>query len=149
MSAHLSEERISSWVAGDRTPVEEQHVRVCTECAAQAARLEDLLLAFRASVVEWSASQKGARPPHCWQPRQRTRSLTRAALRWSMAAAALAIAVAVPICRNAGDRLRETEKARADARLLDEIVIRVSQPVPAPLAPLMNLVAWEPAPDRK
>lgn len=149
MSEHLSSERISRWMAGDRTPDEDRHIRECAQCAAEAARLEMLFAEFRSSVVAWSALQEGAEAPDRWKPPAHPGRFTRGALRWTMATAALAIAVAMPICKNANDRRREAEAARADAQLWEEVNAQVSRPVPTPLEPLMKLVAWEPAAAQK
>ena len=149
MSAHLSSEQISRWMAGDRTPEASQHMRECAHCAAEAARLGALLGEFRSSVIAWSAVQKGAAAPGGWMPPGHRGRSARGALRWALAATALALMVTVPICKNASDRRREAETFRADTRLWEEVNAQVSRPIPAPLEPLMKLVAWEPSTDQK
>jgi hypothetical protein len=136
-------------MAGDAAPDEVQHIRECADCAAEAARLGSLLAEFRSSVVAWSALHKGAEAPEQWKPLQQRGRVVRGALRWTMAAAALAIAVTLPICRNLNDRRREAEASRADARLWEEVNAQISRPVPSPLEPLMKLVAWEPDANQK
>ena len=143
MSAHLTSEQISRWMAGDHASDEEQHMRECARCAAEAARLDALLAEFRSSVVAWSALQNGAEVPNRWQPQKRRRSFTGSMLRWTTAAAALAIAVAVPICKNSYDRQHEAETLRADIQLWERVNAQVSRPVPMALEPLMQLVARE------
>ena len=54
------------------------------------------------------------------------------------------MAVIVPICKDSSDRRREAEALEADVRLWEEVNAQVSRSVPAPLEPLMKLVAWEP-----
>jgi len=144
MSAHLTSEQISGWIAGDRTPDASRHIRECVQCRAEADRLDALLAEFRSSVIDWSALQEGAEAPGRWTLLARRRRSTGGMLRWKLAAAALAIAVAVPICKNTSDRQRAAEAFRADARLWEEVNTHVSRPVPTPLEPLMKLVAWEP-----
>ena len=144
MRAHLSSEQISRWMAGDRTPDADRHLRECARCAAETARLKTLLAEFRSSVIAWSALQKGAEAPERWTPLEHRRRFTSGVLRWKLAAAALAIAVIVPICKNSSDRRREAEAFEADVRLWEEVNAQVSRSVPAPLEPLMKLVAWEP-----
>jgi hypothetical protein len=145
MSAHLSSEQISRWMAGNRNPADVQHMRKCAQCAAEADRLGALLQEFRSAVVSWSALQEEADVPNRWQPLERRRSFSGSRLRWTMATAALAIAVAVPIGKNACDRQREAEAFRADAKLWEQVNTQVSRAVPTPLEPLLKLVAWEPA----
>lgn len=116
----------------------------CAPCNAEAVRLSSPVSEFRSAVTAWSALQKGSTPPAMWKPlERRVRHISRY-LRWQIAAAALVLAVAVPICRNAGQRQRAAEAFRADSRLWEEVNVQVSRPVPSPLEPLMNLVEWEP-----
>jgi hypothetical protein len=131
-------------MAGDRTPDADQHLRECAQCAAETARLKTLLTEFRYSVIAWSALQKGAEAPERWTPLEHRRRFTSGVLRWKLAAAALAIAVIVPICKNSSDRRREAEAFEADVQLWEEVNAQVSRPVPTPLEPLMKLVAWVP-----
>ena len=149
MRAHFSSEQISRWMAGDPTPDEVQHIRECAQCAAEAARLDSLLAEFRSSVVAWSAIHKGAEAPERWKPLQQRGRVVRGALRWTMAAAALTIAVTLPICKNVNDRRHEAEEFRADARLWEEVNDQISRPVPSSLEPLMKLVVWEPDASQK
>jgi len=144
MRAHLSSKEISRWMAGDRIPDADQHLRECPQCAAETARLKTLLTEFRYSVIAWSALQKGAEAPERWTPLEHRRRFTSGVLRWKLAAAALAIAVIVPICKNSSDRRREAEAFEADVQLWEEVNAQVSRPVPTPLEPLMKLVAWVP-----
>jgi len=57
MSQHLSSREVSQWMIGERTPQQEQHVRQCSQCGAELARLEASLALFRGSVRHWSARQ--------------------------------------------------------------------------------------------
>ena len=101
--------------------------------------MEGLLSGFRGSVRRWSALQPGAEPPVSWKPAPRRRQGA-GALRWALAAAAaLVVVAAVLLWRNARQR-----RVEADALLWQEIDAHVSRQVPAPLEPLMKLVAWEP-----
>ncbi len=144
MSAHLSSEKISRWMAGDCTPDTNQHLRECPQCAAETARLRALLAEFRSSVIARSALEKGAEAPERWAPLEQRRRFTSGAPRWKLAAAALAIAVIVPICKNSGERRRDAAAFQADVQLWEAVNAQVSRSVPMPLEPLMKLVAWEP-----
>jgi hypothetical protein len=144
MSGHLSSEQISKWIAGDLTPDAERHLKGCAYCTAETARMKALLTNFRSSVIEWSALQKEAKAPEHWTQPQEQRRLIGGMMRWSMAAAALAIVLIVLICKNFNDRNREAEAFKADLQLWEEVNAHVSRPVPAPMEPLMNLIAWEP-----
>jgi len=144
MRAHLSSEQISRWMAGDCTPEADRHLRECPRCAAETARLKTLLGEFRSSVIARSALEKGAEAPERWAPLAPKRRFTSGALRWKLAAAALAIAVIVPICKNSGERRRDAEAFQADVQLWEAVNAQVSRSVPMPLEPLMKLVIWEP-----
>ena len=144
MSAHLSSEQISRWLAGNCTPDADQHLRECPQCVAETARLKRLLAEFRSSVIARSALEKGAEAPERWAPPEHRRRFTSGAPRWKLAAAALAIAILVPICKNSGERRRDAEAFQADVQLWEAVNAQVSRSVPMPLEPLMKLVAWDP-----
>jgi hypothetical protein len=145
MKEHLSSEQISKWIAGDRNPDDEQHLRECAQCSTEVARMDELLTEFRSSVVSWIARHQGAGVPNRWQPLERRHSYAGGTLRWKLVAAALCTAIALPIGKYACDRQREAEAHRADIQLWEQVNTQISRPVPAPLEPLMKLVVWEPA----
>jgi hypothetical protein len=107
--------------------------------------MEALLTEFRSSVIAWSALHQSAGVPDRRLSPERRNSFAGATLRWKLAAAALAIALALPIGKYACDLQREAEAHRADIQLWDQVNTQISRPVPAPMEPLMKLMAWEPA----
>ena len=143
MSQHLSARQISLWMIGERTPQQEQHVRECPECGAELGRLEASLALFRGSVRHWSDGQ--VRVPRPLAPIRRSRGYPARPLpvRWALVAATLLVLAAVPIYRNAQDRQRQAEMARADALLLEQVDAEVSRAVPRPMEPLVKLVSWD------
>jgi hypothetical protein len=143
MSQHLSSQEISRWMIGERTPQQEQHVRQCSQCGAELDRLEAALALFRGSVRQWSDGQ--VRFPRPLAPTRRSRGYPARPLpiRWALVAAALLVLAAVPIYRNAQDRQRQAEIARADALLLEQVDAEVSRLVPRPMEPLVKLVSWD------
>ena len=143
MSMHLSSEQISGWIAGDRTPAAEQHLRECRQCAEETERLAALFAEFRSSAIEWSLLQKEDEAPRQWTPSKQRGGFFGRVLRWKLAAAAIAIMLVFPICKTLNDRQRGAELLKADAQLLEEISNQISRPVPASLEPLMDLIAWE------
>ncbi len=145
MRGHLSSTQISRWIAGDRNPADEQHLRECAQCSTEMARMDALLTEFRSSVVAWSALHQDAGAPNRWQALERRPRYAGGALWWKLAAAAISIAVAVPIVKHSCDLRREAEAYRADIQLWEQVNNQISRRVPAPLEPLMKLVAWEPA----
>jgi hypothetical protein len=144
MKEHLSSEQFSKRLAGEPIPGADQHLKNCAHCAAETARMKKLLTEFRTSTIAWSAHQKGAHPPEQWQISDNKRRLAGAMMTWKLAAAALVIVLIILIPKNINDRRREIEQLKADVQLWEEVNAQVSQPVPAPLKPLMQLVAWEP-----
>jgi hypothetical protein len=138
---HLSQEQISSVVAGLRIP-EDAHLQNCAECAQEVERVRNVLMVFRSSVREWTdkldhsefpvheavASRvRGARPPH------------RAPMAWVLAAAALAAAVAIPIYQDSRDRELKAQAER-DAQLMDDVNAQLSRSGPMAMDPLMQLM---------
>jgi hypothetical protein len=141
MNQHLSPEQIARWMAGERTASEEQHARQCVECGAELARLEAALALFRGAVRQWSEQQSVERP-RTWGVERAPRVFV---LRWAMVAAALLMLVWVPIYQGAKEKQRKAELARADAALLEQVDAEISRAVPAPMEPLIKLVAWDSA----
>jgi hypothetical protein len=144
MRAHLSSEQISKWLADDRSPDVEQHIRECSKCAAETKRLKNLFAEFRDSAVAWSAVRNDAEAPERWKPPERRYGFAAGILRWKLAAAMLVIVLCVSVYKNLSDRRREAESFRADVRLWEEVNAQVSRQVPASLEPLIKLIAWEP-----
>ena len=143
MSRHLSSREVSQWMIGERTPQQEQHVRQCPECGAEVASMEAALALFRGSVRHWSDRQ--VRVPRPLAPTRGSRGYPARPLplRWALLAAALLVLAAVPVYRNAQDRQRQAEAARADALLLEQVDAEVSRAVPRPMEPLVKLVSWD------
>jgi hypothetical protein len=143
MSQHLSSREISQWMMGERTPQREQHVRECSECGAELARMEAALGLFRGSVRHWSSGQSRAEPPAIGSMLPARRGTWAQPMRWALVAATLLVLAAVPIYRNAQDRQRQAEIARADALLLEQVDAEVSRAIPRPMEPLVKLVSWD------
>ena len=141
MNGHLSSEQISRWMIGERTDREEEHVRQCSECAAQLAGLGSALALFRDSVRDCGEMYGH---PHVGLP-SRAQSVRPGFLvgrsRWASIAAALLLLAAIPIYTTSRDR-RAAEIARADAVLLEQVDAGISRAVPAPMEPLVKLVSW-------
>jgi hypothetical protein len=131
MNSHLSPEEISQWILGDRTAERAQHMRECTACSLEVERLESALQEFRSAVHGWSALLPAPASPRRTTPRR--------VVRWALAAAALVAIALVPVYRH---RQAEAETARADAILLEQVDAEVSQAVPSPMEPLVQLVSW-------
>jgi hypothetical protein len=144
MSTHLSSEQISKWMAGDNNSDAGQHLKECPQCAAEIARMQSLLSAFRSSVIEWNTLQGNAKAPERWMPSQHRLRFAGNMMRWKLAAAMLVLILGILVWKNHNDRRREAAAFEADIRLWEEVNSHISQPVPSPMAPLMNLVAWEP-----
>ena len=143
MSQHLSSPEVSQWMIGERTPQQEQHVRQCSQCGAELARLEASLALFRGSVRHWSEVQRGAEPPAVVSMVPARRGSWAQPLRWALVAATLLVLAAAPVYRNVQERQRQAEIARADALLLEHVDAEVSRAVPRPMEPLVKLVSWD------
>ncbi len=131
MNTHLSPEELSNWFLGDRDSARARHVRECAACGREVAALGAALGEFRSAVGNWDA------PPAVFKVADRR--IPRAA-RWVLAAAAAAVLAAAPVYLH--HRQVAADTARADALLLEQVDSEVSQAVPRPMAPLVQLVAW-------
>jgi hypothetical protein len=139
MNQHLSEDRISHWLAGERAPQEERHVRECLSCQAAIAHTEATLALFRGSLRHGS---EALRPPALdWSGVRQGRSIIRRPLAWAVAAAALLLA-ALPIYQAQTARY-ERETARADAALLEQVDAGISRAIAPPMESLAKLAAWD------
>jgi hypothetical protein len=143
MSAHLSSEQISKWIAGDRTPDADRHLQECIQCSSEIARLKTVLAEFRSSVVAWSALQKNAEAPERWAISKPRRKFVHSILHWRLAAATLVVIAIVLTGKNISDRHRKAAEFQADVQLWEEVNAQISRPVPASMEPLMNLIAWD------
>ena len=142
MKTHLSEEQISRWIAGDRAPEAERHLRVCMQCATEVAHMKKLLADFHDGVIAWSDSQMDAEAPVQWTllaPARRSKS---AALLLRLAAATVVVMLALLLFHDY-NRRRAIKVFEADVKLLEEVNTQIAQPVPTSLKPLMQLVSWE------
>lgn len=132
MKSHLSAEEFSDWLAGARDPGCAEHVAQCGECSCEIGRLEAALSDFREAVGNWSA------PPERIAERR-----PRHAGRWALAAAVAIVLAAGPIVYR--HQRHEAEMARADAALLEQVDAEVSEAVPSPMEPLVQMVSWSSA----
>lgn len=146
MNQHLSSEQIAQWIAGERSPGGEQHIRECAECGAEVARVEGALALFRGAVIELgeqseskrSFASTARRASHRFQP-----------MRWALACAALLLLAVIPVFYNAKERQRKADLAKADAALMEQVDAEISRAVPATMEPLVKLVAWDAAGDQR
>jgi hypothetical protein len=72
---------------------------------------------------------------------ERERSAGGLRLRWAAAAITAVLLVAIPVYQSALQRRRETEQARADELLLQQVNASLSRSVPRAMAPLLGWVA--------
>jgi anti-sigma factor RsiW len=144
MIEHLSAEQISQWMIGERTPQLERHVAECRECRAELGQLETALVQFRSAVRE--AGNSGSQP--AWRE-PASRSPWFSWPRLVLAAAALLILVALPIAWRVRVQERAAQAALADSQLLERVDSAISQAVPEPMEPLVDMVAWNTGPAEK
>jgi predicted anti-sigma-YlaC factor YlaD len=76
MSAHLSDEQVSTWVIGRRTLEEQEHCYECLECRAKVAAVQETLSVFRTFVraqADWRTSIAAPELSGVWRrpPRRR------------------------------------------------------------------------------
>lgn len=138
MSEHLSSERIFESITGNSTQHDEAHLRVCPSCDAE-IRLLQSSIAGLSQALRDAAERNSVRPTpqmnwaglqHCIRPRPTT---------WILTAAAIAMAVAIPVYERNTDTREQAVRER-DARLLEEVDSQLSREVPASMESLMELM---------
>jgi hypothetical protein len=127
MNSHLSSDQICKWLAGERGPVEQRHLRACPTCRAELDQFQNALRGFRNSLEQTAPAVSYSR-------------VRQTLPRWILATAALALLVATPVYWNARQQ-RAAEQARADELLLERIDASLSRTVPASMEPLMQLIS--------
>jgi predicted anti-sigma-YlaC factor YlaD len=138
--SHLNQEQISAWLAGLQTPEQSAHVTQCVACRREIARREEPLALFRESVR--AISEERPAGAIVWSTPARWRLPM---LRWAAGAALALVMLGLPVIYwNKQTHLREAERARQDAALLESVNSELSRSVPRPLEPLDKLVAWSP-----
>ena len=139
MSAHLTSREISEWTAGTRTEEREDHLHECAECRGELAGLQLTFHEFRESMRGWGA-QQGTVPRPMWRTEPPVVSHR---LRWMLVAVAMLVLAAIPVYRSRVQPQRVDTVD--DTVLMEQIDAGVSRSVPAPMEPLTNLMAEEPA----
>ena len=136
MSEHLSAERISAWLIGERGAEQRLHLQECTVCRQEVRRMEAALGGFRESVQRWSETEYAAErrlPVRAARRGVGTRSM------WvGLAAAVFAICCLLLV--------RTPQRAvgtGADVALLEQVDAELSRTVPAPMEPLTKLMYWD------
>jgi hypothetical protein len=159
MNQHLTEQQILECVAGTATAGSRLHVEQCAGCGAEVERLESAVRGFAGAALQaagrpaphldWAAagrSQAGLTWVPAWVPA------------WRPAVATLALLLlATPlmfhfrsypkdvdnkIYTTSHSQQQQLERERADTALLEQVDAAVSRPVPQPIEPLVQLVAW-------
>lgn len=149
MSEHLTERQILECVAGTGTAARPRHLELCARCAAEVERLSGAVRGFAAAVGQAPVPPA---PRLDWAEAVRVQASWLPAWRLAMAALALVL-VALPLMfrfhfppRNGNEiaaiHQQQLERERADAALLEQVDSAVSRPVPQPIEPLVQLVAW-------
>jgi len=137
---HLTQDQLSAWVIGDRTPEILQHLRSCSACNAEALLLETTLFGFRGAVREWTRE-------HATPAVMPATALVHPSF-FTFNRACVAMAAAI-ICVLLGVMLRQPNSAVvertgiSDRALMSEVDDQVSSTVPAAMEPLLDLVAWQ------
>jgi len=150
MNQHLTEQQILECVAGTAAADSMRHAEECAACGAEVNRFEGAVRGFVAEVdrlalrpappIDWAAASR-SEPPAAW------------AHPWRLAVAALLLVLlATPIMfhfnfypnhtDNTVNTTAQLERERADVALLEQVDAAVARPVPQPIEPLVQLVAW-------
>jgi hypothetical protein len=154
MSGHLTSKEIARWLVEGPAAGAEAHTSHCWHCQERLAKAVEPLAIFRVGLVEWSERQPFV--PFLANERQpfRRKSESRD---WShfmnwIPAFGLAVALAVlagvlvelPAFHPHAIPAQVSNTATADSALMDQVDEDVSETVPDAMAPLTDLVAWDP-----
>jgi len=139
MHDHLTYDQLTRATIGDCTTQELQHLGECSVCSAEVVTMNESLLGFRDAVLNWTHSQTKSAPRLVLDAAPLT---PRRTLRWSLAAAAVALVMTIPIYRNAAERQRLLQEAE-DTRLLEQVDLQLSRVVPGPMESLVTLLPNE------
>lgn len=137
---HLTQEAISAWLVGERSPEAVQHMRTCSACRSEVLLLGTTLLDFRTCVRDWSQQHVSAAVIHA------PASLHQPFFTFRRAFFALACAI---VCVYLGVSLRphhlpqSTPPAISDRVLMNSVDDEISRTVPTAMEPLLSLVAWQ------
>jgi predicted anti-sigma-YlaC factor YlaD len=130
MNSHLSSDQICQWLAGEREPEEQRHLRACPACRAEQDQFQNALAGLKTSLEQEPV------------PAVSYSQVRQVLPRWILATAALALLVATPMYWNARQQ-RAAEQAKADQLLLERVETGLSRAVPASMEPLLQLVSKE------
>ena len=142
MNRHLSEEQMSEWSLGERSPEMEQHVRNCLSCHAEVSHAGEVLAQFRKSVRHWSEEQLSAEVSNIWEIKEARPWISIRNLGWACLIVAVFI-LASPLVVLRHNQPNMTDPAVADAELLKQVDRHVSRAVPRSMEPLAKLVLWD------
>jgi len=140
MSGHLSSQRISLWMLGERDARDERHVGECAQCAAEVARFEAALGQFRGSLRVWSSRQEHRKAAAHWAA---PAGFWNWGGRLAAVAAVLLLAILVPQYKGPRQPKAATVIAQADVQWLNDVDSGVSRAAPQAMEPLLKLVAWD------
>jgi hypothetical protein len=140
MKSHLTSEQISEWVLGARSRPATRHIHSCAFCRKEVRRMEETLVLFRSSVRNWTECQVD---PHFQIQFDRVEPRSGIAFRATWAVTALVLCVLVSMAVHRGDRQGEPGVKDGDTALLNQVDREVARTVPAPMQPLLQLVAWD------
>jgi hypothetical protein len=139
MNEHLTSSQLAEWFAGERRREVLEHLHDCRACQAEISGFENTLGHFRTSVREWSGAQFDPAP--ALTPPPAARSFMRAG--WLTAAFALLLVASVTWHFRGNKTVPTPAATNFDDALLQQVDEQTSRTVPAPLAPLTELVSWD------
>jgi len=135
MSEHLSSRQIDECLLGESGPETRHHLRKCSACQAELARLQDRLASFRHTIRAWSDQQLPVHTRSDWEVKpMRSKPFSKLSLA-IVAVACLVLALLFP-----RQKSQPIAPSPADAALLSEIDAEVSRTVPGPMEPLTEFV---------
>ena len=142
MNSHFTSKQVSAWVAGQRTPAMEEHIRGCADCAAEVRRVVEPLNLFRECIT--AVSEQEMRTAR-FVPSEKQPVLAHP-LGWRMALATAVLAMAAvmvhfrPTPHAAVPVTAPTIKI-SDEALLEQVQAETSRSVPETMEPLEKLMS--------
>jgi hypothetical protein len=148
MSNHLSQDQFAKCIVGQSTAAERLHLGECSECTAELDRFAAALTSFRSAVrnrVDDRLALQHA--PLIIEVPVESEAAGTPKWRWALVAAAAVFAVLVPFLTSEKKPQEVTEKpspaTTSPDALMDAVNRHLSRTLPAPMEPMMVLIAGD------
>ena len=148
MSNHLSQDQFAKCIVGQATPAERLHLNECSECTAELDRFAAALSSFRSAVRSRVDDRVASlQAPLIVEVPIEPEAAGIPKWRWALVVAAAVFAVVVPFLTSEKKPQEVSEKpspvTTSPDALMDAVHRHLSRTLPAPMEPMMVLIAGD------